>query len=139
MTTEAVPESVQLTGTPVTRSRPRRSVSAGAWLSLRVTGLLLSVLVLGHLLFVHLLTDVSQTGPGFIARRWSSALWVVWDGTMLTACFLHGAIGATTVVRDYTRRRWSRLAWLTSLYSLCAALTGLGWFAIVTIVSQTSR
>jgi succinate dehydrogenase / fumarate reductase membrane anchor subunit len=97
------------------------------------------VLVLGHLLFVHLLTDVSQTGPGFIARRWSSALWVAWDGTMLTASFLHGAIGATTVVRDYARRRLARLAWLLSVYALCASLTGLGWYAIVTIVAQASR
>lgn len=108
--------------------------SAALWVAMRGTGLLLSVLVLGHLLFVHLLTDVSRTGASFVARRWSSALWVTWDGTMLTAALLHGAIGTTAVVRDYARTRWARKAWLGFVYTLCSALCGLGWYAIVATV-----
>lgn len=113
---------------------PSRSKSTAIWIAMRGTGLLLSVLVLGHLLFVHILTDVSATNSSFIARRWSSALWVIWDGTMLTAAFLHGAIGTTMVVRDYTARRLSRHLSLAAVYTLCAALTGLGWYAIVVTV-----
>lgn len=101
---------------------------------MRGTGLLLSILVLGHLLFVHILTNVSATNASFILRRWSSALWVVWDGTMLTAAFLHGAIGMTMVIRDYAARRLPRRISLGAVYTLCAALTGLGWYAIVVTV-----
>jgi succinate dehydrogenase hydrophobic anchor subunit len=101
---------------------------------MRGTGVLLSVLVLGHLLFVHLLTDVARTGAGFVARRWSSALWLVWDGTMLTAALAHGAIGATTVIRDYTRRTATRRAWMAGALTLTCGLAGLGWYAIAATV-----
>lgn len=101
---------------------------------MRGTGVLLSVLVLGHLLFVHLLTDVSRTGASFVARRWSSALWLTWDGTMLTAALVHGAIGVSTVIRDYTRRPATRRLWMTASLVLCCALGGLGWYAIAATV-----
>lgn len=111
-----------------------RSKATAIWIAMRGTGLLLSVLVLGHLLFVHILTNVSATNASFIARRWSSALWVTWDGAMLTATFLHGAIGMTVVLRDYTSRRLARRLSLGAVYTLCTALTGLGWYAIVATV-----
>jgi len=107
---------------------------------MRGTGVLLSVLVLGHLLFVHLLTDVSRTGATFVARRWSSALWITWDGTMLTAALLHGTIGAATVIRDYTRRSTVRRAWMAATVTLTTALAGLGWYAIAaTVLAAPAR
>lgn len=125
--------TVVLTDTPVPSPRSR-AASTATWVAMRGTGLLLSVLVLGHLLFVHILTDVSHTGASFVARRWSSALWVTWDGTMLTAALLHGAIGARTVIRDHTRRPFARRAWLTGTMTLILGLAGLGWYAIVATV-----
>jgi succinate dehydrogenase hydrophobic anchor subunit len=124
-------------GTGASSRRPHMA-SGAIWIAMRGTGLLLSVLVLGHLLFVHLLTDVSKTGASFVERRWSSTLWVVWDGTMLTAALLHGAIGVTTVIRDYTRTRLSRRTWLGFAYALSAALCGLGWYAIVEVVASAA-
>ena len=126
-------------GSVVPSRIPSRTVSSAVWLAMRGTGLLLSVLVLGHLLFVHLLTDVSQTGSTFVARRWSSALWVTWDGAMLTAAFLHAGIGMRTVIRDYVRGSRARTAWQASMYIAIAAFCGLGWYAIVSVVASTSR
>lgn len=132
-----------LPGTPgyagVSTPRRSRHLSAAMWIAMRGTGVLLSVLVLGHLLFVHLLTDVSRTGASFVARRWSSTLWITWDGTMLTAALLHGAIGISTVIRDYTRRRWTRRLWLGGATLLCTALGGLGWYAIAATVLSNSH
>jgi len=114
--------------------------SGTIWVAMRGTGLLLSVLVLGHLLFVHILTNVSATNASFIERRWSSALWVTWDGTMLTAAFLHGAIGMTMVIRDYVSRRSYRRLSLGAVYILCCSFTGLGWYAIVaTVLANQAR
>lgn len=115
----------------------RRRMSGAVWAAMRGTGLLLSILVLGHLLFVHLLTDVARTSASFVDRRWSSGLWVTWDGTMLTAAFLHGAIGMTTVVRDYTGPGLARRTWLATIYTVSAALCGLGWYAIAATVMAT--
>lgn len=122
------------------RRSTARLASSAAWVAMRGTGVLLSVLVLGHLLFVHLLTDVSRTGATFVARRWSSALWITWDGTMLTAALLHGTIGAATVIRDYTRRSTVRRAWMAATVTLTTALAGLGWYAIAaTVLAAPAR
>jgi succinate dehydrogenase hydrophobic anchor subunit len=111
-----------------------RAASSTAWVAIRGTGALLSILVLGHLLFVHLLTDVSHTGASFVARRWSNALWITWDGTMLTAALLHGTIGAATVIRDYTRRISVRRTWVVATVILSTGLAVLGWYVIVATV-----
>lgn len=104
------------------------------WVTVRGTGLLLSVLVLGHLLFVHLLSDVSATNASFVARRWAQSLWLAWDGAMLSAAFIHGAAGALVVVRDYVRRPRSRRYWQVAVLGTCALFTALGWFTIAAAV-----
>ena len=105
-----------------------------SWLLIRVTGLLLSALVLGHLLAVHLLADVAQTTSSFVLRRWSRALWVGWDGTMLTAALAHGAAGVWAVLRDHVRPGTRRSAAALALAMIAVALAGLGWYTIVVVV-----
>lgn len=68
---------------------------------IRGTGVLLAVLALGHFAVTHLVNDVAQTDASFIARRWSSALWVIWDGLLLVAALAHVGAAAVAVVRDY--------------------------------------
>jgi succinate dehydrogenase hydrophobic anchor subunit len=72
-----------------------------AYLFIRVTGVLLAVLVLGHFTVTHITTDVARTGPAFVGRRWHSALWVTWDWLMLAAALAHAACGLWVVVDDY--------------------------------------
>lgn len=79
-----------------------------AWVAVRVTGVLLSILVLGHFAMTHILTDVGDTGTNFIARRWASATWLVWDWLLLGCALLHGACGVWVAISDYAvtpRRR----------------------------------
>ena len=63
------------------------------WVLVRLTGLILTVLVLGHFALTHIIYDVAETDAAFIARRWSSALWLAWDWLMLAWAILHGAAG----------------------------------------------
>ena len=84
------------------------------WVLVRLTGLLLTVLVLGHFALTHIIYDVAETDAAFIARRWSSALWLAWDWLMLASAILHGAAGVWITIDDYTpigarRRRLHRL------------------------------
>ena len=106
------------------------------WLLIRVTGLLLSVLVLGHLLAVHLLTDVARTTSSFVLRRWSSGLWIGWDGTMLTAALAHGAAGLWVVIQDHTRPGAGRTAAGIILTVVSLALVGLGCYTITAVVQS---
>jgi succinate dehydrogenase / fumarate reductase, membrane anchor subunit len=70
---------------------------------LRLTGLMLTVLVLGHFVVTHFVTDVAHDDSAFVARRLSSAMWVAWDATMLAAALAHGAIGIRLATADYAR------------------------------------
>lgn len=73
------------------------------WLMIRLTGLLLSILVLGHFAVTHIVTDVADTDAGFVAKRWGSALWITWDSMMLAAAFLHGGAGIWMIIGEYAR------------------------------------
>ena len=87
-------------------------------------------------------TPVLETRPveftrltsSFVLRRWSSALWIGWDGTMLTAALAHGAAGLQVVLRDHTWPGPRRRAAMLVLAAVTLALAGLGWYTIVTVV-----
>jgi succinate dehydrogenase hydrophobic anchor subunit len=101
--------------------RPRLA----AYLAIRITGLMLAVLVLGHFALTHVVTDVADADAAFIARRWSAALWIAWDWLMLAAALLHGAAGVWVAIDDYTpdrRRRRRRRAALTGASAVLLAL-----------------
>jgi succinate dehydrogenase hydrophobic anchor subunit len=76
---------------------------------LRVTGVLLAVLVLGHFAVTHFVTDVAHDDSTFVARRLSSAIWVVWDSAMLAAALAHASVGLRLAVADYASGRRRRL------------------------------
>ena len=120
-------------GQPETPAAGQRAAAGRSWLLIRVTGLLLSVLVLGHLLAVHLLTDVAHTTSSYVLRRWSAALWTGWDGTMLTAALAHGAAGLSAILRDHTRPGPRHRAATAALLLITLALAGLGWYTITAV------
>jgi succinate dehydrogenase hydrophobic anchor subunit len=94
-------------------ARSRRPGRPGlAWLTIRVTALLLAVLVLAHFAVTHLLNDVAETDSAFVAERWQSGVVAATDALMLVAAVLHGVAGTWAVVDDHVRsparRRWIR-------------------------------
>lgn len=87
---------------------PQRSGTV-AWLTVRITGVVLAVLVVGHFALTHIITDVAETDSSFVAARWGSALFVAWDGVMLVAAVVHGGIGVWIALREYAHTdRWRR-------------------------------
>ena len=94
-----------------------------ASVAVRVTGLALAVLVLGHFTLTHIVTDVADADAGYIAERWRSALWLAWDWTLLATALFHGAAGTWIAVEDYSpdplrRRRRQRLLVAVTLVML---------------------
>ncbi|WP_371617536.1 succinate dehydrogenase hydrophobic membrane anchor subunit [Streptomyces sp. NBC_00454] len=94
-----------------------------AWLFMRLSGIVLVVLVIGHLL-IQLVLDggVSKIGFAFVAGRWASPFWQVWDLLMLWLAMLHGANGLRTVINDYAERANTRL-WLKGLLYTATVFT----------------
>ncbi len=103
------------------------------WLFMRLSGIVLVVLVLGHLL-IQLVLDggVSKIGFAFVAGRWANPFWQLWDLCMLWLAMLHGANGLRTVINDYAERDVTRtwLKWL--LYTATVFTVLLGTLVIFT-------
>ncbi|MFF4577611.1 succinate dehydrogenase hydrophobic membrane anchor subunit [Streptomyces sp. NPDC001389] len=101
----------------------RGNFEMAAWLFMRLSGIVLVVLVIGHLL-IQLVLDggVSKVGFAFVAGRWASPFWQVWDLLMLWLAMLHGANGLRTVINDYAERANTRL-WLKGLLYTATVFT----------------
>ena len=103
------------------------------WLFMRLSGIVLVVLVIGHLL-IQLVLDggVSKISFAFVAGRWASPFWQVWDLMMLWLAMLHGANGLRTVINDYAEKDAIRL-WLKAvLYTATFFTVLLGTLVIFT-------
>ncbi|QDY78644.1 succinate dehydrogenase hydrophobic membrane anchor subunit [Streptomyces qinzhouensis] len=101
----------------------RGNFEMAAWLFMRLSGVVLVVLVIGHLI-IQLVLDggVSKIGFAFVAGRWASPFWQVWDLLMLWLAMLHGANGLRTVINDYAERPNTRL-WLKGLLYTATVFT----------------
>lgn len=103
------------------------------WLFMRLSGIVLVVLVLGHLL-IQLVLDggVTKIGFAFVAGRWASPFWQTWDLVMLWLAMLHGANGLRTIINDYAERDNTRLWLKMLLYTATVFTVLLGTLVIFT-------
>ena len=105
------------------RSKQRSNYELYSWIFMRVSGLVLIFLVLGHLLIMNVLDGgVQRINFGFVAGRWSSPFWQIWDLLQLWLAMLHGSNGMRTVINDYAERDQTRF-WLKMLLSVAAGFT----------------
>lgn len=122
---EAHPPMIEVPRSLPPRRVPRSSrgnFELYAWLFMRISGMLLVVLVLGHLFIMNILDGgVQRINFAFVAGRWSSPFWQTWDLLMLWLAQLHGANGMRTIINDYSRRDMSRF-WLKALLYVASGL-----------------
>jgi len=122
----------------VRRKRPSSTKSKTnfemyAWVFMRVSGLLLVVLVLGHLLIMNILDGgVQRINFAFVAGRWASPFWQAWDLLQLWLAMLHGTNGMRTVVNDYAQRDGTRFWLKMLLYTSSFLVLVLGTLVIFT-------
>lgn len=99
----------------------RNNFEMYAWLYMRVSGVLLIVLIFGHL-FVNLMVGdgVHAIDFGFVGGKWANPFWQVWDLLMLWLAMLHGTNGIRVIIEDYAEKDRTRF-WLKTLLFLAAA------------------
>jgi succinate dehydrogenase / fumarate reductase membrane anchor subunit len=103
------------------------------WVFMRVSGILLVVLVIGHL-FVNLMVGdgIQAIDFGFVANKWASPFWQVYDLLMLWLAMIHGTNGLRTVINDYAEKDQTRF-WLKALLVVSAsAIVVIGTLTIFT-------
>jgi succinate dehydrogenase / fumarate reductase membrane anchor subunit len=104
-----------------------------AWLFMRLSGVVLVVLIFGHLT-VNLLVGegIHAIDFGFVAGKWADPFWQIWDLAMLWLAMLHGTNGVRTIINDYAEKDATRLWLKIVLYAATTVIIILGTLVIFT-------
>jgi succinate dehydrogenase / fumarate reductase membrane anchor subunit len=115
--------------------KPVGGFELGAWYFMRISGLVLVFLALGHLLITHILHNVEDVNYKFVADRWGDAktgvFWRLWDLTMINLAVLHGCNGLRQVLDEYVIRRNRRVLVHTLIWCSAIFLMTIGTYAIL--------
>ncbi|WP_344737178.1 succinate dehydrogenase hydrophobic membrane anchor subunit [Microbacterium awajiense] len=103
------------------------------WIYMRVSGVLLIILIFGHL-FVNLMLGEGIHGLdfGFVAGKLASPFWQWWDVLMLWLALIHGANGMRTIVNDYVTHKGTRKVLVWALWLSAGFLILLGTLVVFT-------
>lgn len=117
------------------RVKPAGGFELAAWFFMRVSGLVLVFLALGHLFITHILNNVEDINYYFVATRWGNprtgVVWRLWDLTMINLAVLHGFNGLRQVLDEYIIRPGRRVVVHTVIWMAATFLIGLGTYAIL--------
>ena len=115
------------------RERPVGGFELWTWLFMRISGIVLLVLAVGHVIIMHLPAGgVSRINFGFVATRWQSPFWRTWDWALLVLALIHGINGLRVIILDYVRPPGARLALNMLFYTLGFILFVLGTVIVFT-------
>ena len=115
------------------RERPVGGFELWTWLFMRISGIVLLVLAIGHVLIMHVVGDgVERVDFAFIATRWSSPFWRTWDWALLVLALVHGINGLRVITLDYVRPAGARFAINIFFYTLGFMLFVLGTVIVFT-------
>jgi succinate dehydrogenase / fumarate reductase, membrane anchor subunit len=110
-------------------TRPESRLEPYSWLFMRISGLVLVVLAIGHLIIMHLINSVEIIDYHWVAMRWITPFWRTYDLVLLWLAMVHGLNGTRIVIDDYVLARGWRMAAQSGL-----AVVGLIFLALGSVV-----
>ena len=115
------------------RERPAGGYELGSWLFMRISGILLLVLAVGHVFIMHVVGGgIGRVDFKFVELRWQSPFWRTWDWMLLMLALLHGINGLRNITLDYVRPPGWRFALTMAYYVIGFTLMVLGTVIVVT-------
>ena len=103
------------------------------WIFMRVSGLILVFLVLGHIYMTFIQVSEADATYHAVVAKLSNPAWKLYDWLILTLTMLHGMNGARYSMEDYVRSNPTR-AWLKMVvFSLAALIYALGTVGLFSI------
>jgi succinate dehydrogenase / fumarate reductase membrane anchor subunit len=115
------------------RQPPGRRAEFWWWVFMRISGLVLIVLVVGHVLIMHVFGGgIDRVNFQFVAVRWQSPLWRTWDWLVLVLALVHGINGLRVIMLDYIRPPGFRAAVNWLFYIAGVVLFALGSIIVFT-------
>ena len=76
-----------------------------AFMFMRMSGIALLVLAVGHMLIQHVLNSTANLTLQFVAVQWNSWGWKAYDILLLIFAISHGVNGFRNVLEDYIHNR----------------------------------
>jgi len=110
----------------------KRSFEVLSWFFMRVSGLLLILLALYHLVWWNLVIGVEHLDSQVVIERWRNPLWRLFNVLLVTFALLHGLNGARYSIEDYVRRPGLQIAVKSVVYTIVLAVLLIGTFALLT-------
>ena len=117
------------------RSRPAEpGLERFMWYFMRISGLLLVVLAMGHMGIMHVLVQLTgqEINFAFVLERWGNPFWRIYDLLLLVLALTHGVNGARIIIGDYIERGGLRSLLIGMLLAISFVLLLLGIFVIAT-------
>jgi succinate dehydrogenase / fumarate reductase membrane anchor subunit len=102
-----------------------------SWKWMRISALLLIPLVWGHVLLQDVIVGVHRMNLDYVAFRWASLFWRVYDVLLLAFAFAHGVNGLRQVLFDFIYNPKTRRTLVILLVIFWFAITLFGFVAIV--------
>lgn len=98
---------------------------------MRLSGLILVFLALGHLVIMHLINNVEVINYEFVAARWSIPFWRIYDMALLWLALIHGLLGVRTAGNEYLRNPLLRTLFSIGLAAFAVVFLGIGTVTIL--------
>lgn len=76
-----------------------------AYLFMRLTGVALLILAVGHMMIQHVLNTTANLTIQFVAQQWQSWGWKAYDMLLLVFALSHGINGLRQILEEYIRNR----------------------------------
>ena len=111
----------------IRRVKLERSYERYLWLFMRLSGVAMLILAVGHMVIQHVLNSSANLTLQFVAAQWSSWGWKAFDILLLWMAIPHGICGLFNILSDYVHNTGAR------------RLIGivLGLFVVATVIWAT--
>ena len=121
---------------PSRAARPRPEEPGRArlwWYFMRISGLVLVLMALGHMFIMHVLVQLrgEEINFAFVTSRWGTPFWRIYDAVLLLLAMTHGVNGARIVIGDYVANRTARSLLILLLVIVTALWILLGLLVVV--------
>lgn len=90
--------------TRIARLQTRTPLERYGYFFMRLSGVALIVLAIGHMMIQHVLNDVHSLTLEFVRQQWSSWGWRVYDLFLLVFAITHGFNGLRVILEDYIHK-----------------------------------
>lgn len=103
------------------------------WYFMRLSGLALVILALGHMIIMHVLVQLSgeEVNFAFVTSRWGTPFWRIYDFLLLVLALIHGVNGTRVVIGDFVRRGGLRNTLIVVLAGATLVWLVLGMVVII--------